>query len=293
MGRPGEASSQTDESCSSKSVSLSKSKSDKCGENLDPDPHPDFVSDLWAVCEKDVRIAPLAGELLRIVESQQQVATLALVDDLAEQALLEELLERAKPPLPPGTERLHYLLATPFRYPPLRHGSRFGRRFEPSIFYGARRLTTLLAEAAYYRFVFWTGMETPPPTGRLRTQHSVFRARFRGARGVRLQQPPCAEHEALLRDPADYRVTQGLGTALREAAVDVLEFISARASAPGLNVALFQPTALVSRKPLGLSRWLCETTADQVTFAPEAIPELYRYPLAGFLVGGRLPLAAD
>jgi hypothetical protein len=72
-----------------------------------------------------------------MVESQQQIATSSLVDDLAEQALLEELIERSKPPLRSGTERLHYLLATPFRYPPLRHGSRFGGRFEPSLLYGA------------------------------------------------------------------------------------------------------------------------------------------------------------
>ena len=105
------------------------------------------MTDLWAACRDVLRIEPLTGELLRMVESQEQIATLSLVDDLAEQAVLEDLLERAKPPLPVGTDGLHYLLATPFRYPPLRHGSRFGRRFEPGLFYGARRLPTLLAEA--------------------------------------------------------------------------------------------------------------------------------------------------
>jgi hypothetical protein len=82
--------------------------------------------------------------LLRIVESQEQIAMLSLVDDLAEQAVLEDLLEQTKPPLPAGAERLHDLLSTPFRYPPLRHSSRFGQRFEPSLFYGVRRLPTLL-----------------------------------------------------------------------------------------------------------------------------------------------------
>jgi len=45
MGRPSEASPQTDESCSSKSGSLSKSE--KCGENLDLDLDfdPDFDFD--------------------------------------------------------------------------------------------------------------------------------------------------------------------------------------------------------------------------------------------------------
>ena len=208
------------------------------------------MTDLWAACEDGLRIEPLAGELQRIVESQQQVATLSLVDDLDEQALLEEMLEGAKPPLAYGSQGLHYLLATPFRYPPLRHGSRFGRRLEPSLFYGARRLRTLLAEAAYYRFVFWTGMAAPPPSGRLRTQHSVFRARFRGRRGVRLQQPPCAEHEVVLRDPADYVPTQRLGTALRGAGVDVG---LAQGAAQGLRRAVVG--GMAQHRRVGLAGW--------------------------------------
>lgn len=250
------------------------------------------MTDLWAACGDALRILPLGGELLRMVESQQQLATLSLVDDLAEQALLEDLLEQSKPPLVPGSGGLHYLLATPFRYPPLRHGSRFGRRFEPSLLYGARRLATLLAEAAYYRFVFWTAMAEPPPSGRLRTQHSVFRARCRGERGVRLQAPPCADHEAVLRHPSEYGPTQRLGAALREAGIELFEFVSARDPGRGVNLALFRPDALVSRAPLGLSRWLCETRATAVTFAPEASSDLHVFELDTFLVDGRLPRPA-
>ena len=47
-----------------------------------------------------------------------------LADSLEEQALLETVLEDSKPQLPPAARRLHYLLATPFRYRP-HHGSRF------------------------------------------------------------------------------------------------------------------------------------------------------------------------
>jgi hypothetical protein len=250
------------------------------------------MTDLWSACGETLRILPLGGELLRMVESQQQVATLSLVDDLAEQALLEELLEQSKPPLVPGSEGLHYLLATPFRYPPLRHGSRFGGRFAPSLFYGARGLPTLLAEAAYYRFVFWTAMAEPPPSGRLRTQHSLFRARYRGERGVRLQEPPCAAHEAVLRNPAEYGLTQQLGAALRKKGIDLFEYVSARDPARGINLALFRPDALVSRAPLGLSRWLCETRAQAVALAPEASTELHVFALETFLVDGRLPRPA-
>ena len=56
-----------------------------------------------------------------------------LVDDLDQLVRPETLVEASKPPAPdaqqPDTPR-HLLLVTPFRYPPLRHGSRFGSRQE-------------------------------------------------------------------------------------------------------------------------------------------------------------------
>ena len=118
--------------------------------------------DIWQACAGVEQIIPLRGRLVRLVENQGQVATLQLVDTLEEQALLEQLLESSKPSLPPGDEPLHYLLRTPFRYPPLRWGSRFGRRHEPSLFYAACRLETAMAETAFYRFVLWYGMVEPP-----------------------------------------------------------------------------------------------------------------------------------
>ena len=62
--------------------------------------------------------APARRELWRGVEAQHRVATMRLVDDLQEQALLERLLEDSKPRLPPEAKGAHYLLFTPFRYAP-------------------------------------------------------------------------------------------------------------------------------------------------------------------------------
>lgn len=250
------------------------------------------MSDLWTACRDGLAPVALGGEVLRMVESQRQIATLNLVDDLAEQAVLEDLLEASKPPLPAGTERLHYLLATPFRYPPLRHGSRFGRRFEPALFYASRRLSTVLAEVAYYRLVFFTAMDPPPPGGRLTTQHHLFRTRIATARGLRLQRSPCAAHTDRLRHPTDYRATQALGSALRAAGIEAFEFASARDPEAGVNVALFTPAALASRTPRGLTPWLCETTGAQVSFAGDDGDALWRFPRALFDIDGRLPLAA-
>lgn len=184
--------------------------------------------DIWQACAGVEQIIPLRGRLVRLVENQGQVATLQLVDTLEEQALLEQLLESSKPPLPPGDEPLHYLLRTPFRYPPLRWGSRFGRRHEPSLFYAACRLETAMAETAFYRFVLWYGMVEPPPSGRILSEHSSFEARYQVQRGVRLQLPPFDGHRALLTHRSDYRATHSLGSAMREAGVEAFEYPSAR-----------------------------------------------------------------
>src|SRR5262249_9650428 len=81
----------------------------------------------------------LTGTCWRLVEAQHRVSTLKLVDTVEEQALLEEQIQATKPPLPAGAERLHYLLATPFRYgAPYPVGSRFRRAgFTDGVFYAA------------------------------------------------------------------------------------------------------------------------------------------------------------
>ena len=113
-------------------------------------------SSIWTQCAGDSELRPLRLSPWRAVEAQHQVSTRKLVDTLEEQQLLEELIDASKPP-DATRGRLHYLLATPFRYPPLRHGSRFGTRQERGIWYGAETRRTLFAEVAYYRLIFLEG----------------------------------------------------------------------------------------------------------------------------------------
>lgn len=246
---------------------------------------------LWEELGGRDAIAPLAGTACRLVESQEQVATTHLVDSLSKQALLEEMLEQTKPPVPEAAAQLDYLLATPFRYPPLRHGSRFGQRTEPGIFYASKREATVLAEAAYYRLVFWEGM-TQPPQGKFVTQHTLFGVRYRTARGVRLQAPPWDRHAPLLAHPSDYRVTQELGAAMRSAGVDAFEYTSARDPEKGVNVGLFSPAAFSSRAPSYARHWLCETTGAGVRFYSSHNGKLHQFPRELFLVDGQLPRPA-
>ena len=248
--------------------------------------------DLWQDCQGEQSLQALSGTLYRLVESQEQVATLHYVDTLEEQALLEELLEQVKPDHPTPVDDLHYLLKTPFRYPPLAWGSRFGRTHEAGIFYGGSAITTTLAEAAYYRFVFWHSIQAAPVKNHLRSEHTLFSAAYRCERGVRLQEPPFLKHRSTLRHPQSYATTQQLGSAMRAAGVECFEYDSARDPEEGICVGLFTPKALRNKKPSAMHQWLCEITTDTVQFRRFGDTDTHTFPLSAFLVNGTLPFPA-
>jgi hypothetical protein len=247
------------------------------------------VSEIWAACSARATPVALDGEVHRLVESQEQVATRSLVRTLAEQALLEDLLESSKPMLPATAAGLHYLLATPFRYPPLPWGSRFGRRFEPSLFYGARSVATVLAECAYYRFVFWSGMATPPKAP-LDTRHTMFRVGVSTTQGLQLQLAPFDAWQKQLRDPADYAATQSLGSALRAAGIEAFEYRSARDPDGGINLALFTAQAFATPRPTVLDEWLCITGPDRVSYYSRHGGGIREFRKQDFTVHGILPM---
>lgn len=248
---------------------------------------------IWQEAQGKEHIKAISGTLFRMVESQEHIATSGYVDTLAEQAVLEELLESCKPPYPDtAAEDLHYLLKTPFRYPPLLWGSRFGRVHEPSLFYGGESLDATLAEAAYYRFVFLFAMEGTPPTSRLKTQHTVFTVSYETPNGVALQEPPFDAYQAQLTDPYHYEDAQTLGTAMREAGVSAFKYTSARAKPEAICAALFDTSPFTCSSPLTMEPWLCEATQETVVFKSVAMPKIFHFSLSEFLVEDQFPLPA-
>ncbi|MBD1389451.1 RES family NAD+ phosphorylase [Neiella sp. HB171785] len=234
---------------------------------------------------------PLNGTLWRIVESQESAATLSISDNLAEQAVLEELLEqRSKPPYPDDYNRYSYLLSTPFRYPPLDYGSRFGSTTEASLFYGSAKPNTVLAECAYYRLSFWDDMETPPPNP-IVTQHSLFTADYATEHGANLT-IASAEHRALISHASDYSFSQALGSHLRDAGVKLLQFYSARCPDQGMNIALFDPSPFTCSSPTSKQEWLCELTGDTVFFKRVQYLDSHAFLRDQFIVEGELPRPA-
>lgn len=251
-------------------------------------------SSIWTRCAGDFdreRLRPLRLSPWRVVESQHHVSTRKLVDSVEEQALLEQLIDTAKPPnRHPG--RLHVLLSTPFRYPPLRHGSRFGGRHERGIWYGSEGRRTAFAELAYYRLIFLAG--TRANLDGLATWHTAFMVRVRTALGVDLTAVPFDVHREAIASPADYTAPQALGTAMRTSSVEAFRYPSARDRQGGVNVGVFTPAVFGAARPRDFEAWHCTATTRRVECVRRDFFEAtaFTFPREDFLVDGRLPAPA-
>lgn len=248
-------------------------------------------SNIWTRCAGDSELRALRLVPWRVVEAQHQVSTRKLVDSAEEQDLLERLLDQAKPPdLTHGAA--HYLLATPFRYPPLPHGSRFATRQERGIWYGSETRATAFAEVAYYRFVFLEGSEAD--LGVVTTQLSAFTVRARSNHGVDLASPPFVKYAARIASPVSYADTQELGGAMREAGVELFRYPSARDPDHGANVGAFTPSVFGTAKPRDFETWHCTATRARVELGMRDYfkRERFLFSRETFLIAGALPAPA-
>ena len=159
----------------------------------------------WMPAAVSSEARPWAGTVWRMVEAQHTASTMKIVDNDAEQDLLETLLESSKPAQPGSVLALDYLLATPFRYHPLRGGSRFRAITDPGVFYGAESVRTASAELGYWRWRFLkdaVDLEKLEPVA-----HTAFSADVR-TQTVDLRQPTFSADATAWLHPADYGATQ-------------------------------------------------------------------------------------
>jgi len=199
----------------------------------------------------------------RGVDTQYLSATLRLVDDLTEHEALEALLEDSKPPMPAAGGQQHYLLTSPFRYYP-QHASRFRPLGQHGIWYGSLALRTACAEVAYWRTVFVRD-SAPLSTREVRSQHTFFAARVRGA-AIDLTAEPWVAARRIWTASDDYSGTQELAAAAVLDGVDVIRYQSVRDHG-GINLAVFTPAAL-SQPAGGIApseqAWTCLATSRGV-----------------------------
>jgi hypothetical protein len=234
----------------------------------------------------------LQGAVLRLVQQQGINSLDPLVDNLEQLARLEALVETSKPlaqAAGAGTPS-HPLLATPFRYPPLRHGSRFGSRQQRGMFYGSRSRSGSLVEGAFYALLFWEGLIDPPPAP-IRRRQTLFSVLLNASLGQQLQAITDQAAQFSLRHPMDYGPSQQLGEWMRDRGIEAFEYRSARSSDSLIQVGVLTP-AVFQSTPFDPVEITTEITADHAAFLCHDDARLHRFPRELFLIDGQFPRAA-
>lgn len=191
---------------------------------------------------------PYRGTVWRIVEQQSRPATMALVDTLAEQDVLEQVIEASKPRLPAACAGLDHLLATPFRYRPAGRGSRFRRAEGFGCFYAAEASETAAIEAAFWLLLLRLDSPSLPPM-----QAPIERLGFAvtvSGPALDLTEPPLAAARELWTHPTDYAPCQDFAEAALDAGVPLLRYASVRDPEHRANLAVLDCAGFESRQPL-------------------------------------------
>lgn len=215
------------------------------------------------------------SKLFRIVEAQHSISTDRLVDDAAEQEVLERLIEATKPTMPAEARKLHHLLGTPFRYGYAK-ATRFRRAHErPGIFYGSETQPTAVAETAYWRMRFFAaspGMTLPKTT----LEHLAYSIAVAVDRALDLTIAPLDTGRAFWTDPDDYGPCQRLAERARKLNAQLIRYESVRDPSKGANAALFDPSAFQKPVPTNEQTWHFRFAGAKLT-AFAALPSRERF----------------
>lgn len=221
-------------------------------------------------------ITHFKGDVWRVVEGQYGASTMKLADSLEDQKILEDLVEGAKPPFPDGAERYDYLLATPFRYYPYPHGSRFRRAGQrEGVFYSSLNPITALAELAFYRLLFWSHADgvTYPEAA---CEHTAFQVPVETDRALDLTKPPFDTQPDLL-SKTDYSATQAIADFARSEGVDVIISQSVRCLNQGRNVNIMSLGAFKAKSARKRRTWTVFTRRDRVILTADFPRESYEF----------------
>lgn len=247
---------------------------------------------MWTADALASEIAPYAGAVWRVVESQHRVSTMRITDTLEEQQLLEALIEEVKPVMPAECAGLDYLLATPFCYSPYPMGSRFRRSGQrEGAFYAAERVGTALAEMAFYRLLFFADSpQTILPS--VPAGLTAIRLQVLTRMAIDLTRGGLSVDGEAWRHPFDYGPCQELADLARNIGVELLRSHSVRDPRGGANITLLSPKAFARSKPTAQQAWrmLIQPTGVRV-WRDGAGGEEFEFTPEDFAADPRLPRA--
>ncbi len=198
---------------------------------------------------------PYTGTVWRMVEGQHLVSTMALVDSLQEQKLLEEILERSKPPVPIECQHLHYLMAAPFRYGLYPVNSRFRRRGQtPGVFYASEAAITAAAETVWSRLRFFAvaeGAELPKGAA----EFTAFSVGVDVEAAIDLMAGPLSAEAVKWNNPDDYTACLELADTARKIGAGLIRYSSVRHPEGLANVAVLDCAAFAGAAPEERQTW--------------------------------------
>lgn len=197
-----------------------------------------------------------SGRCWRVVEAQNIISTAKLTDTAAEQSLLEDLIEKSKPRVPPECRQLNYLLSTPFRYgSPYPRGSRFRRSGHTrGVFYGAENPDTAIAELCFWRLVFFSESPStgwPSEAG----EYTAFAARYSTERAIDLTRSPFDARRVVWAHKTRYDECQEFADLARSSEIEVVKYLSVRDPKKQLNIALLTCRAFAANDPVERQTW--------------------------------------
>lgn len=201
----------------------------------------------------------------RVVENQDFSSTWLLSDNSEDHELLEQMIDESKPPMPEDAANDDYLLNTPFRYPPLWEGTRFGTVKERAPFYGSETVKAALVEKNYRLTQFEADSDADFDNRTL--SFTSFRFIADAQDCLDLLDDPFLSFKDEIHNPDSHLVGQELGTEMRECDVDACIFESVRCS-PDRNFALFTP-AIFRQKSDEHTQWTCFISPQEITFRNE------------------------
>jgi hypothetical protein len=214
----------------------------------------------------------LASICWRLVEAQYHVSTLKLVDSVAEQEPIEDLIEMTKPPLPLECRDLHYLLSTPFRYgavtqriaiPASRNNRgrvlRFGNAAD------GRRRDGVLSPAVLRRNAHAVAANP--------AEYTAFSAEYGTKKAIDLTKGKYGADRTKWMHVTDYSHCQALAETARAAKIEVIRYASVRDPGQGMNFALLTCRAFARPKPIDQQTWhirLSDAGAQAICEAPKS-----------------------
>jgi hypothetical protein len=206
------------------------------------------------------------------------ISTAKLTDNAEEQRLLENLIEGAKPNIPPECQHLNFLLSTPFRYgAPYPRGSRFrkaGRTL--GVFYSSENVDTAIAELCFHRLLFFAespATKWPMDAG----EFTAFAVEYATSRSIDLTRLPFDDRAAIWMHLTKYDECQELAELARCLDIQIIRYASARDPRHKLNTALLTCRAFARAEPGDRQTWrilfgsngaraLCEMPRVKVDF---------------------------